>query len=114
MKPVDVFQRIDLVQHRCFIDALRQRKLNENAVHFIISVQLSDDRDQLVRRCIGPNVFVQRPESEFLGCPHLIADVNGRCRVVADAHGRKARNDAECGDGCAYLVFDRVGYFLTA
>ena len=47
VETVDVFVRVDAFQHLDVIDAGRQRQLHQNAVDFLIGVQLVDQRQQL-------------------------------------------------------------------
>ena len=47
VEAVDVFVRVNAFQHLDVIDAGRQRQLDQNAVDFLIGVQLVDQRQQL-------------------------------------------------------------------
>ena len=44
MEAIDVFSRVHALENRVFVDVLRQRKLNQDAVDSIVLIELLDFR----------------------------------------------------------------------
>ncbi len=94
MKSVNILQRRDRIEHASGIDALRQRQLDEDAMHCRIDIELIDQREQLVgRRCVR-EAMQPAGESILLASFLLIANIDLTGRIFADKHGGKTRLDA--------------------
>ena len=97
MDAVDVFHRIDRIDHAAFVESVRERQLDEDAVDRIVCVQLGNEREQILfaRRRGQPQVAGL--DSDLDRRLVLQPDVDLRGRVVADEHRRQADRPRERG-----------------
>src|ERR1043165_6033098 len=113
MKTVDVFRRIDRFDDGCVVDLARQRKLRENPVDIVALIQYSDRVEQFGGADrLGQRVML-RSNSNLFASFDLVAHVNSRRRIVANAHGRETRPVTArfdyARDSVLYFLFDLRG-----
>jgi hypothetical protein len=102
MQSVDVLDRVDRSHHVRFVDLLRQRRLDEDAVDLLVLVELAHQREQVVLGRHGRQPVVDRLDAGRLGCLVLEADVDLGGRIVTDEHCREA-HVSEPGDLLAHF-----------
>ena len=98
MKAVDVLCRTHGFEQQLGVHLCRKRKLDEDAVNVLTSVQRGNQRQHL----FGGNGLrwsdELAEEAEFGAGLHLAANINLRCRDVADQDRRKAGANALYGE----------------
>jgi hypothetical protein len=94
VKSVDILGGIDRRDHPVGTDLRRQRKLNQNAMHIAIAVELGEQRQQLVLARRRQQAMIRRPHAGFDHHLLLGADIDLARRIVADQHHRQTRGDA--------------------
>ena len=94
MEAVDVLVRRDRLEQPLGIDVLRQGQLDQDAVDVVARVQLGDQRQHLVsRNALGRRQHLAE-DTQFPAGLYLAANVDLRCRHLADENDRETRNDA--------------------
>ena len=61
--------------------------MHKDAVNIGARVEFGDEREQLVGGCVGRKRVVFGVESELFRGADFVAHIDGRSRIVADAHG---------------------------
>ena len=92
MQPVDVLARVDQVEHRLFVQPLRQGQLHEDAVHCRIGVELAHQLHELVLRRVGRQGVGHTFDSHLLGRLALVANVDLGGRIFANEHDVQGRS----------------------
>ena len=116
MKSVNVFRRIDGVEHSRGIDLLGQRKLHENPVHALIGVELCHKAHELVLRDVRRQLVIERSHAPIDNGFRLRADIDFARRIVAGEHDSKAGHKIvprfqfgrSAGNLCAQILRDRL------
>ena len=115
MKPVDVLRGIERIEHASLgvgAHRLRQRRLHQDAVVDVASIQPIDDGEQLLERCRGRQALEVCSQSRLARRLHLAAHVDLRRRIVADEDDpqtrRTSRPRRERSDGGRELAPDLV------
>ena len=92
VKSVHIFARIERADNRRFVDLRRWRRLNQNAMNFLIAIQLINPREQLfLRRGSGQFQF-HRMQAEFAAHFVFCPDVGARGGIIANQnHGQPRR-----------------------
>ena len=89
VEPVHVLSRCDGVNDRFGGNVLRQRQLNQDAVHFTITVELRNQPEQVPFRDGRRQLMLYRSDARLVARFRLVAYVNLRSRVFADQnHGQ--------------------------
>ena len=91
MKTVHVLRRIERAHDRRFIDLLRRRRLNENAVNRRIAIQFFHAREQFSLRRLCRQLELHRMQPEIAAHLVLRAHIGARGRIVADQDDGEAR-----------------------
>ena len=86
MKAVDVFRGIDGFENALGIDLGREGKLNQNAVHVIVVVEVAHKTQHLVGGDGGGRGVHPTGEAELFGGGNFGLDVKLRSRILADEH----------------------------
>ena len=96
MEAIHILARIDAAQHllRTLRKRLWQRQLHENAVHFLICVELVDTGKQFLPRSLSGQRDMMGSYSQLRAGLLLVADIDLRGRIVAHDDNGKARMDA--------------------
>src|SRR4029079_4639516 len=103
MDAVDVLLRCDRLDHAVLVDVVGRRKLDEQAVHAVVRVELGNRLEQLVLRQVGRQLEVARVHTGLGRRLLLQIDVDVRRRVVADQNGGEPYA-SELGDGSGHLL----------
>jgi len=89
VETVDVLFGVDAGDHRAFVDMLGQGQLNEDTVDRRIGVELRDQSEQLGLAGAGGQAMLEALHPRRNGRLALRADIDRRCRIVADQHHRQ-------------------------
>jgi hypothetical protein len=100
LESIDILARIDAVDQRGRADAVRQRQLQENAVHIRISVQAVDQRDQFDLGGRRGQIEIERKKSNLLAGASLVAHIDRRRRVRADQDDSQSGRALASGNAC--------------
>jgi hypothetical protein len=86
VEAVHVLRRVDGLDNRGLVHVLRERELDEEAVHVFAAIELRDHFEQARGGRVGQQRVVLGGEPQLLAGANLVAHVDGRGRVVADQH----------------------------
>ena len=94
MKSVHVLARIERAHDGCFIDVLRRRRLNQNAVNARVAIEFFDSPEKLSLCGRLWQLQLKRVQSQLAA--HLVfrTHIGARSRIVADENDGKARRNA--------------------
>src|SRR5688500_1775846 len=98
MKTVDIFHRVDCIDHFPGVDLLRKRKLYEDPIDFRIAFQAADFREQIGFGGRLRKNLLRAAESELLGFLRFAADVDFGGGIISDAHCDETGSKTESGD----------------
>jgi hypothetical protein len=102
MKSVHVLHRVDRADHVRLLDLRRKRKLDEDAAHAPVRVQLGDEREELLLGRLRGQLVVEGLDARLAAGLLFLPHVDRRSGVVADEHGGEADRLAEL----RHLAFD--------
>ena len=108
MECVHVLNRVNQINNRFIIKVLWQRKLAENAVNFIILIQFTNKRVELVLRCIGRKRIFFTVKAAFLAGLFLISYINLGVSVFDNNNNSEPWCNSLCLERltlCLYLLF---------
>ena len=91
VEAVDVLRRVDGVDDEVGIEVLRQRQLDEDAVHRRVGVQPRDERQKIGLGGLGGQLVLEGRHPGLGRLLALVADVDLARRVLAHQHDRKPR-----------------------
>ena len=94
MEAVHVFGRIDSHQDFLGVHLRRQRQLHQDAVDFVAPVQFEDQIQQLLGRNRVRRGKLFAVDAHFLATLDFPANIDFRCRIVADQDDRQAGTQA--------------------
>ena len=90
MEPVDILVRGNGIDHRCFVNLVGKRQLDENAVDTFVGIEVFDDRQQFGLAGVRCKTMFDRPHASRGGALDLVAHIDRACRVVTD------KDDCQC------------------
>ncbi len=111
MKTVDIFRRIERADDGRFIDLLRRRRLDEDAVNRRIAIQFLDAREEIGLRGVGRQFQLHRMQSQLAAHFVLRPDVSARSRIIAHQHDRESGRDPACLQRFNFAAQFRVNFF---
>ena len=88
-EPVDVLRGVDQRDELVLVELVRQRQLEQDAVHALVGVQRADQLGQLVRGHVAAGLVVEGLDAHLGGVLALHAHVDGRGGIVADEDRRE-------------------------
>ena len=113
VKPVDILRGIDRLDDAGCVDLRRKRKLDEDAVDPIVSIEIGDQLQKFALADRVGQIARDADHAGFRGRAVLGSDVDRACRVFADQHRREAGRSAggalEAGGKSADPITDRLG-----
>ena len=95
MDAVDVLHRIDRVDHAAFVESVRERQLDEDAVDRIVCVQLGDERRAAPLRSSTRAAAGRAPRSR----PRASPCASAGCRPPRPGRRRRARSPGRSAPG---------------
>src|SRR5262245_32294240 len=93
MESVHILRRVHCLENPSSLDLRRQRQLHENAVDLVPPIELVNQSQQLRRRGRRRKFKLLGVEPEGLTGSNLAADIDLRCRIVANQYSRQSGFD---------------------
>jgi len=84
---------------------IRNRQLHENTVNARIGIELADQAEQMLLRCLRRQLVGEGDNPHLFAGQLLVFNIDMRCRIVADQnHRQSGRAPVFCGHGCHVVV----------
>ncbi len=94
MEAIDVLGRRYRLRDRLFVEVTRQRELHENAVNFLVIIELINQLEHVFLRRVRVERMLHRVKAAAFCAFAFVAHIDLACRVLPDDHNCESRLQA--------------------